>query len=112
MVFVETGKDHAEVLCILEFVVHDERGISISLHIFLKVQVVLKYIVDQPTQKSNIRTNTNRGIDVSHLRCAGEVWINMNDGRTTLFCRHRPTETDRVTFGKVAGLYQNAVAIV
>ena len=78
----------------------------------LEVQVILRDIVNQPTHEGDIGTCANGGVNIGHLRGTREVRVNVNDRCTVLFCLHDPAETDRVTFGKVAALDENAVAIL
>src|SRR5205807_2909399 len=105
MVGPQAREDSLQILGILEIVTHDERGIAIRLYILLEIEVVLEDVVDQSSQESDIAANADRGIDISHLRGAREVGIDMNDGCSSLFGRHDPAKPDRVTFGKVTSLY-------
>src|SRR5205807_2162113 len=108
----QARENSTQVLSVLKILAHDEGGIRICLHIFLKVQVVLENVVDEAAQKSNIGTYANGRVNIRHLRGAREVRIDMNDRHAALFSRHYPAEPDRVAFGKIAALDQNAVAIL
>ncbi len=109
---MQAGEDASQVLGILVVVTDDEGGVGIGLHVFLKVQVVLEDVVDEATQEGDIRAHANGRVDIGHLRGAREVRIDMDDRRAALFGRHHPAKPDRVAFGKVAALDQNAVAIL
>lgn len=66
----------------------------------------------QSTQEGNIRAHTNGCVDIGHLRGAREVRVDMDNRRAALLGRHHPAKPDRVAFGKVATLYQNAVTML
>ena len=91
----QARENSTQVLSVLKILAHDEGGIRICLHIFLKVQVVLENIVDEAAQKSDIGTYANGRVDICHLRGAREVRIDMNDRRAALF-RHHAGEIDHL----------------
>ena len=109
MIGFQAGEDALQVLCILEIITYDKRCIRICLYILFEVEIVLEYVVDDSSQESDIRAGADGGVDISHLRGAREVRIDMNDRCSSLFCRHHPTKPYRVAFGKVAPLYEDAI---
>src|SRR5258708_17556098 len=101
----QAREDSFQVLCILEIITHDEWGICVRLYILFKVEFVLENVVDYPSHESDIRADANGGIDISHLRGARKVRIDMNDRSSSLFGRHNPAKPYRVALSKVAPLY-------
>ena len=74
------AREHAfQILCILEILAYYESGIGICLHILFKIKIVLQNVVDESSHEGNICATAKRGIDISVLRRAREVRIDMND---------------------------------
>ncbi len=60
----------------LEVGVHQERGIGVVDNVFLEIEVVFQNVVDHPAQEGDIRSGTERGVEIRFCGGLGKAGVN------------------------------------
>src|SRR5205823_3387046 len=111
LLFVPAAEDALEVFGVLEVFADDRRRVRVRLDVLLEVAVVLDDVVDEPAEEGDIRSRTERNVDVRHRARAREARIDVDDRRAAALRFHHEAEADRMAFGHVRSLDDDAVSV-
>ena len=79
--------------------------------VLAKEQLVFDQVIDQSTEKNDVRPSANRHPDVGQCARARESWIDMDNRGPLLFRFHYPAKTDRMRLGHGGAFDQNAIRV-
>src|SRR5246500_4835989 len=111
VVRVPTREDASQILSILELLWKDDRSVGVVDHVLAKNFFVFENVMDEPTEKQDVRSGAQRSPNVCHGGRAAEARIDVNDLGTALSRFDHPLETDRVILRHIRAHNQNGVRI-
>ena len=97
----------------LESFLYDERGIRVVDDVVFRDSIVLNRVIDQPAEKSYVRSRANLQEHIRNCRRSREPRIDDDHLRVANLLRlNRPLEPARMVLGRVAAHYQHHVGVL
>ena len=109
---VVAGEDAVQVVDVHEVVPQDHGGVGEGLDVLLEVLAGGQDVVDHAAEESDVATGPQRDVHVRDGRGPGEPRVDVDDLGAARLRFHHPLETDRVTFGHVGALDDDAVGVL
>src|SRR6201993_1709324 len=111
VVRVPTREDASQILSVLELLWKNDRSVGVVDHVLAKNFFVFENVMNEPTEKQDVRAGAQRSPYVCHGGGAAEARIDVNDLGTALSRFDHPLETDRVILCHVRAHNQDGIRI-
>src|SRR5579862_3507544 len=93
---IPTGKDASQILCISKLLRKNDRSVGVVAHVFTKIFFVFENVMNESSEKQDVRPGAQGSPDVCHSGGAAETRIDVNDPCTAFSRFDHPLETDGV----------------
>ena len=110
-VHVEAREQPVKRLRIGVGILDDVRDVRVGHHVVAEPQVALEDLVDHPTQERDVRSRTQRRMDVGQCGRPREPRIGMDDGGPTLLRLHDEAEPDRMILRHVRAHDEHGIGV-
>ena len=95
-----------------KIITHQQAGVGVMLNVFGVDFVVFDQVAQNARQERNVRTGTNRCVNIRHRSGTRKTGIDNDQGCIVVVFRfHRPAETDGMRFSSVTAHHHYDVSV-
>ncbi|MNS80119.1 hypothetical protein D3C72_1137860 [compost metagenome] len=95
-----------------KIVPHQQISVGVVFNVFVVDFIVFNQIQQHARQERNVRTGTNRRVDIGHRCCTRKARIDDDQRRIVIVFRfHRPAESHRMRFSGVTAHHDDNVGV-
>src|SRR5204862_6635257 len=110
--FVPAGEITVCIIFRVAVVIAQNAGCIRVMHdVIAEEKFVVDYMMDDCPEKRDVATGADGHPDTGQRARARESWIDMQDGRSAVFCFHHPAKTDWMRLGHRRAFDQNAIGV-
>jgi hypothetical protein len=112
VVGVPAGEEPVEVLGVLEVLADDRGRVGVGLDVLAELLALGQDVVDDAAEEGDVGAGARGNEDVGQGAGAAEARIDVDDRRAPGLGLHDPLEGDRMGFGHVGALDDDAVGVL
>ncbi len=109
---IVSREEAVELLAVDEVLVDERRGVGVADHVLAEVPLGAEDVVDDRAEEDDVAARAQGHEKVRQRRSPRKAGVDVDDRCAARLCLHDPLKTDRMTFGHVRPLDDDAVRVL